>query len=157
VVLIGDKFGFYKTLAAAGTADARRLASKTGTVERTFAEWASGQAGSRLYQLRPTSGALLDFARAALVLADENGPAFVPPCTNSTAAIRDDQSSQRVSSTAAASDGTTRPLPVPRHRALLRPATRSSGVRMDSRAHGFKQKLEARRAVADVGCGHGAS
>jgi len=46
LVLLGDKFGLYKTLAAAGPLTPAELASKTGTVERYVRAWTAAQAAA---------------------------------------------------------------------------------------------------------------
>jgi len=78
LVLIGDKFGFYKTLAAAGPLTPAELASKTGTVERYVREWASAQAAAGYINYDAASGRFSISPEQALVLGDENGPAFFP-------------------------------------------------------------------------------
>lgn len=44
LVLLGDKFGLYKTLEAAGPLTSTELASRTGTAARYVHEWAAAQA-----------------------------------------------------------------------------------------------------------------
>src|SRR5258708_5564414 len=78
LVLIGDKFGFYKTLDAAGPLTPAELASKTGTVERYVREWASAEAAAGYIDYDAGSGRFSISPEQALVLADENGPAFFP-------------------------------------------------------------------------------
>ena len=78
LVLIGDKFGFYKTLASAGPLTSTELATKTGTVERYVREWASAQAAAGYINYDAASGRFSISPEQALVLADENGPAFFP-------------------------------------------------------------------------------
>ena len=46
LVLLGDKFGLYKTLAGEGPLTAAELASRTGTAERYVREWALAQAAN---------------------------------------------------------------------------------------------------------------
>lgn len=77
-VVIGDRLGLYRALAADGPATAAELAARTGTDTRYVAEWLAGQAaggyvtydadGER-YSLKPEQ---------ALALADPNGPVNVP-------------------------------------------------------------------------------
>ena len=43
-VVVGDKLGLYKGLAAAGPSTPTELAAQTGTSERYVAEWLRGQA-----------------------------------------------------------------------------------------------------------------
>src|SRR3984885_15449452 len=91
LVLIGDKFGFYKTLATAGPLTPAELASKTGTVERYVREWASAQAAAGYIDYDAASGRFSISPEHALVLADEGGPAFFPAMYEiAAAAIRDE-------------------------------------------------------------------
>jgi len=46
LVLLGDKLGLYRTLAANGPMNSAELASATGTAERYIREWLSSQAAS---------------------------------------------------------------------------------------------------------------
>ena len=78
LVLLGDKFGFYKTLAASGPMTSAELASKSGTVERYVHEWAAAQAAAGYINYDAASGRFSISPEQALVLADENGPAFFP-------------------------------------------------------------------------------
>ena len=78
LVLLGDKFGFYKALAAAGPMTPAELAAKTGTVERYVREWASAQAAAGYINYDAASARFSISPEQALVLADEGGPAFFP-------------------------------------------------------------------------------
>ena len=46
LVLLGDKLGLYKALAARGPAGSHELALRTGTTERYVREWLAAQAAS---------------------------------------------------------------------------------------------------------------
>src|SRR5260370_19552153 len=78
LVLLGDKFGFYKTLAAGGPMTSAELASKTGTVERYVREWAAQQAAAGYINYDTKSARFSISPAQALVLADEGRPAFFP-------------------------------------------------------------------------------
>src|SRR5271156_3181281 len=91
LVLIGDKFGFYKALAAAGPLTPAELASKTGTVERSARAGASAQAATGYINYDAASGRFSISPEHALVLADEGGPAFFPAMYEiAAAAVRDE-------------------------------------------------------------------
>src|SRR5271167_298635 len=91
LVLLGDKFGLYKTLAAAGPLTPAELASKTGTVERYVREWAAAQAAAGYINYDAASTRFSISPEQALLLADENGPAFFPAMYEiATAAARDE-------------------------------------------------------------------
>jgi hypothetical protein len=64
LVLLGDKFGLYKTLAAAGPLTPAELASRTGTAARSRERMGGRASGERLYQFRLRDRAIFDFARA---------------------------------------------------------------------------------------------
>jgi hypothetical protein len=78
LVLLGDKYGLYKTLAAAGPLTATELASRTGTAARYVQEWAAAQAAGGYINFDPATERFSISPEQALVLADENGPAFFP-------------------------------------------------------------------------------
>ena len=75
-VVIGDRLGLYRALAAGGPATAAEVAAMTGTDTRYVTEWLAGQAAGGYvtyadgrYELTPEQ---------ALALADPNGPVSVP-------------------------------------------------------------------------------
>src|ERR1700687_5706529 len=78
LVLIGDKFGLYKALAAQGPLTAAELASRTGTAKRYVREWAAAQAAAGYINFDSATERFSMSPEQALVLADENGPAFFP-------------------------------------------------------------------------------
>src|SRR5208282_3283828 len=160
LVLIGDKFGFYKTLAAAGPMTPAELAAKTGTVERYVREWASAQAAAGYIDYDAASGRFSISPEHALVLADEGGPAFFPAMYEiAAAAIRDEP---KVANAFRNGGGVGWHEHAP---GLFRGTERF--FRAGYATHlvsewipaleGVKEKLERGAHVADVGCGHGAS
>lgn len=75
-VVLGEKLGLYKTLAAIGPATPAQLAERTGTHERYVREWLNGQAaggyvtyGDGAYSLSPEQ---------AMCMADETSPTYLP-------------------------------------------------------------------------------
>src|SRR5271170_7583239 len=160
LVLIGDKFGFYKTLAATGPLTPAELASKTGTVERYVREWASQQAAAGYINYEAQSGSFSMSPEQALVLADEGGPAFFPAMYEIAATtVRDEP---KVANAFRNGGGVGWHEHDP---ALFRGTERffRPGYAMHLVAEwipaldGVKEKLERGARVADVGCGHGAS
>src|SRR5580698_1926057 len=77
LVLLGDKLGLYRTLAAKGPMDAAEFASATGTKERYVREWLSSQAASGYVEYDPTSGKFSMLPEQAMALADEDSPVFL--------------------------------------------------------------------------------
>ena len=108
LVLLGDKFGLYKTLASAGPLSAADLASRTGTVERYVREWAAAEAAAGYINYDPASARYSISPEQALLLADENGPAFFQASTRSPPLpYATNQKLPRRFAMAAASDGTS--------------------------------------------------
>ena len=160
LVLLGDKLGLYKALAKSGAMTPAELAKSTGTVERYVREWCAGQAAAGYINYDPPSGRFSLSAEQALVLADENGPAFLPGIYDvAAAAIRDEPKVEAAFRNGGGVGwhehdpclfrGTER---------FFRPGYAMHLVSEWIPAlDGAKERLERGAQVADVGCGHGAS
>src|SRR6266851_4447969 len=160
LVLLGDKFGLYKTLAGEGPLTAAELASRTGTAERYVREWAAAQAAAGYINYDAASTRFSMSPEQALVLADEGGPAFFPGIYEiAAAAIRDEPKVAEAFRTGGGVGwhehdpclfrGTER---------FFRPGYAMHLVSEWIPAlEGVKEKLARGAHVADVGCGHGAS
>jgi SAM-dependent methyltransferase len=160
LVLIGDKFGLYKALAAAGPLTAAELAAKTGTVERYVREWAAGQTAAGYINYDAASARFSISPEQALLLADESGPAFFPAMYEiAAAAVRDEP---KVANAFRNGGGVGWHEHDP---CLFRGTERffRPGYAMHLVSEwipaldGVREKLERGARVADVGCGHGAS
>ncbi len=160
LVLLGDKFGFYKTLAAEGPMNPAELASKTGTVERYVREWAAGQAAAGYINYDASSGRFSMSPEQALLLADESGPAFFPAMYEIVAATLRDE--PKVANAFRNGGG----VGWHEHDACLFSGTErffrpSYAMHLVSEwipaLDGVREKLVRGARVADVGCGHGAS
>lgn len=77
-VVIGDKLGLYKTLAAAGPLTSAGLAEKTGTTERYVREWLASQAASGYVTYDPHTDHYSLSEEQAFALAQEGSSAFLP-------------------------------------------------------------------------------
>ena len=160
LVLLGDKFGLYKMLAAEGPLTAAELASKTGTVERYVREWAAQQAAAGYINYDAKSARFSISPEQALVLADENGPAFIPAMFEIVAATLRDE--PKVANAFRNGGGVGWHEHDP---SLFRGTERffRPGYAMHLVSEwipaldGVREKLERGAHVADVGCGHGAS
>ncbi len=160
LVLLGDKFGLYKMLAAEGPLTAAELASKTGTVERYVREWAAQQAAAGYINYDAKSARFSISPEQALVLADENGPAFIPAMFEIVAATLRDE--PKVANAFRNGGGVGWHEHDP---SLFRGTERffRPGYAMHLVSEwipaldGVREKLERGARVADVGCGHGAS
>src|SRR5258706_10796443 len=77
LMLIGDKLGLYKTLAAKGPMSSAELARATGTSERYIREWLAAQAASGYVEYDAASGKFSMTPEQQLALADEDSPDFM--------------------------------------------------------------------------------
>jgi 2-polyprenyl-3-methyl-5-hydroxy-6-metoxy-1,4-benzoquinol methylase len=76
-VVIGDRLGLYKTLAARGALTSHQLAERTGTAERYVREWLAGQAASGYVEYDATNKTFHLTPEQALVFAQAGSPANV--------------------------------------------------------------------------------
>jgi hypothetical protein len=74
-VVVGDRLGLYRGLAAGGPSTAEELAARTGTDSRYVAEWLAGQAAGGYIEY--ADGRFFLTAEQALALADPAGPVDV--------------------------------------------------------------------------------
>ena len=81
LVLVGDRLGLYKALAAAALTPAE-LASRTDTNERYVREWLGNQGAGGYVQFDAASGKWSLSPEQALCLADPNGPVDMPGAYN---------------------------------------------------------------------------
>jgi SAM-dependent methyltransferase len=77
LVVIGDRLGLYRALAAEGPLDAAELAQRTGTAERYIREWLGAQAASGYVDYDADTGRYALSPEQAAAFADESSPAFV--------------------------------------------------------------------------------
>ena len=77
MVVIGEKLGLYKALAA-GPMTAAELAAKTGTDERYLREWLSSQAAGGYVTYDAGTRKFHMSEEQAFTLAQEDSPAYLP-------------------------------------------------------------------------------
>ena len=160
LVVMGDKLGYYRSLAAHGPSTPSELSVRTGTDEHYAREWLNAQAAGEYvvydvetsrYSLAPEQG---------VALADEESPAFLPGLFQTVLGTL--QGSARVVEAARTGDGVgwhehDADVHVGCER-FFRPAYRAHLVAEWLPAlAGVVAKLESGARVADIGCGHGAS
>ena len=78
LVLVGDKLGLYKDLAATGPMDSTELAAHTGTSERYVREWLAAQAAAGFITYDASIERYSLSPEQAAAFADENSPFFMP-------------------------------------------------------------------------------
>jgi SAM-dependent methyltransferase len=160
LVVIGDKLGLYKAMAANGAVTPSELAARTGTTERYVREWLSAQAAAGYVTYDATAGRYALPAEHAVALTDEDSPACVlGGFQGMTAAMR---AEPRIAEAFRSGKG----VGWHEHDVALfegverffRPGYNANLV--DSwipALDGVQQKLARGARVADIGCGHGAS
>ena len=160
LVVMGDRLGLYRALSGAGPLTPAELAERTGTAERYIREWLSAQAAGSYVQYDPDSGRYTLPAEHAVALTDESSPAYLPGFFQ--IALGSMLDSPRIIEAARTGTG------VGWHdhvsdvfegcERFFRPGYNANLISAWLPAlDGVLAKLERGAAVADVGCGHGAS
>jgi SAM-dependent methyltransferase len=159
-VVIGDKLGLYKALAADGPSTPAQLAAATGCDERYVREWLCAQAASEYAHYDPATGEFhLDAAQAAC-LADDSLPTFMAGGMAVVSSMHKDEDSVRQAFQTGAGLGWHQ-----HHHDLFSGTERffrpgyvaNLTTSWIPALEGVEAKLRAGASVADVGCGHGAS
>ncbi len=78
LVVMGDKLGLYRTLAATGAVTPEELAARTGTAERYVREWLNAQAAGGYVAYDPGSGRYALPPEQTVALTDSDSPAYLP-------------------------------------------------------------------------------
>jgi 2-polyprenyl-3-methyl-5-hydroxy-6-metoxy-1,4-benzoquinol methylase len=159
-VAVGDRLGLYAAMSGAGPMTAADLASKTGLVERYLEEWLAVQAGLGYVEYDPDRKTFTLPDEHAMVLADENSPAFLAgvfPVLRSLYASEDGLVNAFRVGGGVGWDEHTDPLYRGTAR-LFRPGYKQNIVDAWLPAlDGVVAKLNAGAKVADIGCGYGYS
>lgn len=159
MVVIGEKLGLYKALAAKPMSSAE-LAAKTQTDERYLREWLSSQAAGGYVTYDDKTKQFSLNAEQAFALANEDSPAYIPGAfqlaLGSLAAVPRIAESFRSGAGMGwheHDDGVFHGC-----EKFFRPGYAANLMASWIPAlDGVKEKLEAGARVADVGCGKGAS
>jgi SAM-dependent methyltransferase len=160
LVVMGDKLGLYKALAAGGTLTPAQLAERTGTSARYVGEWLAAQAAAGYVQHHAETGAYSMSAEQALALADDTSPAFVAGAFEIISAMVLDEPKITAAFRSGAGVGWHEHSPCLFRgtERFFRPGYAANLVSNWLPAlDGVLPKLTRGARVADVGCGHGAS
>jgi 2-polyprenyl-3-methyl-5-hydroxy-6-metoxy-1,4-benzoquinol methylase len=160
LLLVGDKLGLYKALAAKGPMNSGELAKATGTTERYIREWLATQAASGYVEYDAASNKFSMQPEQAVALADEDSPFFMGAIGNLVAATFLDE--QKITD----AFKTGRGVGWNRRSECLFCGT-ARFFRTGYKHHlvqewlpaldGVVEKLKRGAKVADIGCGHGVS
>ena len=159
LVLVGDRLGLYKALAA-GALSSVELAQRTGTNERYVREWLGNQGASGYVQYDAATGKWSLTPEQALCLADPNGPVDVPGAYNIV------EATFHALGRTLENFKTGKGMEWGEHHACLFHGTERffrAGYNANlvtswlPALDGVVDKLKRGARVADVGCGHGAS
>jgi SAM-dependent methyltransferase len=156
-VLIGDRLGLYRALAAAGPQTPGELATRTGTAERYVREWLAGQAASGYVIFADGRYSLTE--AQALAFVDPDGPALPGAFELAVACLRDEPMVRDAfRSGRGVAWGDHDPGVFTGCERFFRPGyvANLTGAWIPSVA-GLHERLTAGVPVADVGCGLGAS
>jgi hypothetical protein len=160
LVVIGDRLGLYRALAAHGPLTSSELAARTETVERCVREWLAAQAAAGYLTYDPTTSRYTLPPEHAVALTDDSSPACVMGgFVGMTAAMRAEPKVTKAFRSGsgvgwhehdpALFEGTER---------FFRPGYNANLISSWIPAlDGVREKLERGARVADVGCGWGAS
>lgn len=160
LVVMGDRLGYYRSLAEGGPSTPAELAERTHTDEHYAREWLNAQAAGSFVTYEPSTGRYTLPPEQAVALTDESSPAFVTglfQIAHGTARDAD-----QVMAAARTGDGLgwgdhNGDVHVGCER-FFRPtyAAHLIGGWLPA-LDGVVEKLERGAAVADIGCGHGSS
>jgi SAM-dependent methyltransferase len=160
LMLLGDKLGLYKALAAKGPLTAAELAKATGTAERYIREWLAAQAASGYVEYDSASGKFSMSPEQTLALGDDDSPVFLAAVGNVVAATFLDEPKISDAFKTGKGVGWNR-----RSECLFCGTARF--FRTGYKHHlvqewlpaldGVVDKLNHGAKVADIGCGHGVS
>jgi SAM-dependent methyltransferase len=160
LLLIGDKLGLYKAMAGAGPLSADEVARRTGTAERYVREWLANQAAGGYVEYDPATERYTLPDEHALALADDDSPFYVLGFYQSIASLFADEERLTEAFRTGAGFGWHEhdPRLFSGTERFFRPGYLAHLVNEWLPAlDGVVPKLERGAAVADVGCGHGAS
>ena len=160
MISLGHRLGLYKAMAGAGPLTTRELATRADCAERYVREWLNSQVAGGYVTYHPISDTYELTPEQAMVLADEDSPAFFPNAWAVPASMWADEEK------AIRAFRTGKGIPWGDHdgrlacgvAAFYRNSYKASLVQewLPS-LDGVVEKLRAGAVVADIGCGHGHS
>ena len=160
LVVIGDRLGLWKAMAASGPVTAAELATRTECAERYVREWLDAQASAGYVTYDPASKRYHLPPEQAAALADEASPVFFPGLFEVAAACWAglDRATQNFRTGEGIEWGHQHPCLFQGTERFFRSGYIANLVSSWIPAlEGVEEKLRRGARVADVGCGVGAS
>ena len=159
LIILGDKLGLYKSLAANGPMSSEQLADQTGTTERYVREWLATQAASTFIEYDAENDNFWMTPEQAAVLADEESPVLMTGGFYGISSMYHDE--PKIEHAFKTGEGVS----CGDHDSCLfcgaekffRPTYKANLIANWIPAFGVEEKLRKGAKVADVGCGHGVS
>jgi 2-polyprenyl-3-methyl-5-hydroxy-6-metoxy-1,4-benzoquinol methylase len=160
LLVLGDRLGLYKAMAALGPSTPAELAKRTETAERYVAEWLNVQAASGYVTYEPTNGRYTLPPEQAFAFADDESPASVAGAFHIARAMWSalDKMEANFRTGGGLEWGHQHPCLFEGTERFFRAGYIGNLVNSWIPAlEGVEAKLKAGATVADVGCGCGAS
>jgi SAM-dependent methyltransferase len=160
LVVIGDRLGLYRELADGGPATAEQLADRTGTTSVYLRPWLANQAAGGYVTHHSDDDTYSMTPEQVAVLADDRSPLFFPGSFQLALGTLQDTSAVQDRFRTGAGFGWHEHHPdlFEGTERFFRPGYTANLVPVWLPAlHDAVARLTAGAAVADVGCGHGAS
>jgi SAM-dependent methyltransferase len=160
LVVMGDKLGYYRIMAADGPISAAELADRSGTAEPYVREWLNAQAAGDFVTYDPGTGRYALPPEHAVALTVEDSPAFLPGMFQIALGTMHDAGRVLDAARNGSGIGWHEHHPDVHHgcERFFRPSYNAYLIEGWLPAlNGVVPKLRAGARVADVGCGHGAS
>ncbi len=160
LIIVGDKLGLYKELAAGQPLTSKGLAERTGTTERLVREWLAAQASSGYIEYDQGNYTFSMTPEQQAVFADENSPAFLVGGFLGLESIyaNEPQLTESFRTGGGMSWGDHCSCLFCGTERFFRPGYRANLVsEWLPQLDGVVDKLKQGAKMADVGCGHGAS
>ncbi|HEY8447221.1 MAG TPA: class I SAM-dependent methyltransferase [Thermomicrobiales bacterium] len=158
LVVVGDRLGLYRAMVGAGPLTATDLARRTQTAERYVREWLAAQAAAGYVDYDPVTRRFVLTPEQAMILADEDNPAFAAGAFPILASLFKDEG------VIAEAFQTGRGIGWHEHSDCLHQGLARFGRTMCA-AHlvqewipaldGMRERLEKGAKIAEIECGHG--
>lgn len=160
LIIMGDKLGLYKALAANGPMTSEQLSEKTATTERYVREWLSAQAASEYIEYDVESEKFSMTPEQTAVFGDEESPVLMTGAFYAVSSMYQDEPKieHAFRSGEGVSWGDHDGCLFCGTEKFFRPSYKANLVSAWIPAlDGVEEKLKKGAHVADVGCGHGVS